>query len=203
MKELIKGYVEILKSIGEKSLEKFDESKGNDSKMFMTSIFAGNLLTDLELIINLYHTYEVRHIASIFKTSIEHIILYGYLIKNLSKLEEYIGKERNIYDDLKEDADLVEIFKKNVGQYRFERSAIKEMAEDIGEAKSIGDNMCVYDAYRILCDYSHDGYFMQLLDDVGKIEADEKQEEQNHKLDLFIIIGLNYFEKVVEEQVFV
>lgn len=202
MEELIKGYVEVLEFIGEKSLEKFNESKGNNSKMFMTSTFASNLLTDLELIINLYHTYEVRHIASIFKTSIEHIILYGYLIKNPSKLEEYIGKEIEICD-LKEDADLVSSFKNNVGQYRFKRKKIEKMAKDIGEDKSIGDNMCVYDAYRMLCDYAHDGYFMQILDDVGKIEATEKQEEQNHRLDLFIIIGLNYFNKVVEEQVFV
>lgn len=202
MKQLIGGYLEVLECINQEALEKYEKSEFKDKKMFITSSFAENLLTDLKLIINLYNTYEVRHIASIFKTSIEHIMLYGYLIKYPSEIDKYLGG--NIKEHiLKEDDDLVKEFKKNIGQYRFRREKIKGIARDIEEDKSIENKMCVYDAYRMLCDYAHDGYFMQILHQVGQNEVGEEQEKQNHELDLFILTGLNYFAQVVEKQVLI
>lgn len=155
--------------------------------------FSTSLLEDLNQISGLYYSIKsVNYARIIYRTTIEHIILFAYILSQPQLIEEYYGGNINISNVIRAEEEEKNLIKalKYLTEKRKKKLGISEMS------KILDDGTDIYNIYKQLCDYSHDNYYVSFLKNELSIE--------NQKEDIYMFLeklkfGIEVFRTLLRE----
>lgn len=142
------------------------------SKENLSIVFSEGLITDITFITKNYSSIlpNERFIFNILRSTVEHVIKYKYFLKNEEFIEQYFGENIDPDKALKM-KNLIKAMKQ-FGEYRYKTKlpSTQDMANEVNELNSIGKRLSLYDAFKLLSDYTHDGYFKDYFSNLEGVD---------------------------------
>lgn len=199
-----KDYFELIRrELNDGNKELFSRVRKNDHNIFsvefVSMAFADFLIEDLEFILeNFSPTGNQRFASIIFRSMVEHIALYGYLMKNPTNIVDYIaGSDEEVKLKYKGN-NLVRELKKTT-ESRWSKPSVKTMCLDIKEVESNSDKLSLYDIYCISSDSIHDSYFEEMDRIMQTLDRDANLANSYDFEMTMLILSLNVFYKIYEQ----
>lgn len=161
-----------------KVIEKGEEDFGIFSIEYLSLSFSNNLYKDLNLIEELIVNKKyMAHCHVLLRTMLEHVALFVNIKEGIIDVHDYLGLNVDIDENIDlETCDPNKLLDK-LGQKRYPKKSVASLCKLIDDQK-LEDEMKMYDAYKRLCDYSHDMYFYE----IEKTLFDDESEDPDMNL---------------------
>ena len=184
--------------ICEKNKKMVDEmlKKGGEmlySPEYIKYSFSEHLLEDIDFLQMLSNceNLKTRYAYIILRGMVEQVIEFGYLMRHTELIPEFMGSkiDSNKINKNSNNKIIKSVHKMGSERYSEGRASVSKMADEIGEKRSNGNQMSLYEIYQILSEECHNSYFFANLENIEGIEAEEKPLTEEQVQYLIIIIG--------------